>query len=232
MGYAARANKSYPNNWNPWICSNVILSALLNEKDEARRARLVHKALDCLDNFLTYYPSDGSCDEGPSYWGRAGASLFDGLEHLYSATKGKFDLYSHPLIQEIGRFIYRVHIIDEWFVCLGDCDARITNRSNELIYRFGKRIGDNRLMALGAYGIKEETLAEKAKWNFDLNRYLHLVLDGIELVHYNPTSQPLVRDVWLGNPDMQLMAARDKEDSAEGFISRRLGRTQRPEPQS
>ncbi len=217
MGYSARRNKHYPNNWNPWICSNVLLSALLCEKDETRRAQLVHRILDCLDNFLTYYPQDGSCDEGPSYWGRAGASLFDAFEHLYSATNKQFDYYQHPLIQEIAKFIYRMHIVDDYFICLGDCDALI-NIPNELVYRFGKRIGDEHLKALGAYGIKEDTLLESIKRNYDLNRFLHLLFNGQELVEYNPSSQPMLKDVWLGHPNMQMMAARDKEGSAEGIF--------------
>lgn len=217
MGYAARRNKRYPNNWNPWICSNVLLSALLSEKDQVRRARLVHKVLDCLDNFLTYYPHDGSCDEGPSYWGRAGASLFDAFEHLYSATSRQFDYYRHPLIQEIARFIYRAHIVDDYFICLGDCDARI-NISNELVYRFGKRIGDNHLKALGAYGIREDTLLESVKRNYDLNRFVSLLFNAQELVEYDPPSQPMLQDVWLGHPNMQMMAARDQQGSAEGLF--------------
>jgi hypothetical protein len=217
MGYSARRNKHYPNNWNPWICSNVLISALLSEKNEIRRVRLVHKVLDCLDNFLTYYPQDGSCDEGPSYWGRAGASLFDALEHLYSATNKQFDYYQHPLIQEIARFIYRAHIVDDYFVCIGDCDARI-NIPNELVYRFGKRTGDEHLKELGAYGIGEGKLLDSVKRNSDLNRFLHLLLNGQELVEYNPPSQPMLQDVWLGHPNMQMMAARDQEGSAEGLF--------------
>jgi len=217
MGYSARRNKHYPNNWNPWICSNVLLSALLSEKDEVRRAQLVHKVLDCLDNFLTYYPHDGSCDEGPSYWGRAGASLFDAFEHLYSATNKQFDYYQHPLIQEIARFIYRAHIVDDYFICLGDCDALI-NIPNELVYRFGKRIGDEHLKALGAYGIREDTLLESVKRNYDLNRFLHLLSNVRELVENDPPSQPMLQDVWLGHPNMQMMAARDQERSAEGLF--------------
>jgi len=217
MGYAARRNKHYPNNWNPWICSNVLLSALLAEKDEIHRAQLVHKVLDCLDNFLTYYPHDGSCDEGPSYWGRAGASLFDAFEHLYSATNKQFDYYQHLLIQEIARFIYRAHIVDDYFICLGDCDARL-NIPNELVFRFGKRIGDEHLKALGAYGIREDTLLESVKRNYDLNRFLHLLFNGQELVEYNPSSQPMLQDVWLGHPNIQMMAARDQEGKGEGLF--------------
>ncbi|RJP33654.1 MAG: heparinase [Candidatus Omnitrophota bacterium] len=216
MGYSARAHQSYPNNWNPWICSNLLVSALLAETDEVRRVQLVHKTLDCLDNFLTYYPSDGSCDEGPSYWGRAGASLFDALEHVYDATNQQFDFYSHPLIQEIARFIYRVHIVDDYFVCLGDCDAR-SPISHELVYRFGKRIGDQRLQDLGAYGFDEKAWVESVKRNFDLNRYLHLLFHGNEPARSNPASPPFVRDGWLGHPDMQMMIARDEEGSANGL---------------
>jgi hypothetical protein len=194
-----------------------LLSALLSGKDQTRRAQLTHKVLDCLDNFLTYYPNDGSCDEGPSYWGRAGASLFDAFEHLYSATNKQFDYYRHPLIQEIARFIYRAHIVDDYFICLGDSDARL-NISNELVYRFGKRIGDDYLKALGAYGIREDTLLESVKRNYDLNRFLHLLLNGHELVKYDPPSQPMLQDVWLGHPNMQMMAARDQQGTAEGLF--------------
>jgi heparinase II/III-like protein len=222
MGYSARANKDYPNNWNPWICSNVLITALLAEHNEPRRAQLVHHAMDCLDNFLTYYPYDGSCDEGPSYWGRAGASVFDSLEHLYSASNRKIDFYQNPLIQEIARFIYRAHVVDNYFICLGDCDAR-TGISNEVVYRFGKRINDKNLMALGAYGVDQDWLVDKMDGGNDLNRFLHLVLNGKELVQHDAPSQPLVRDVWLSHPNMQMMAARDREGSAEGFFTAAWG---------
>src|SRR5262249_49380110 len=54
-----------PNNWNPWIASNWLTSALLIEPDEKRRHAHVVKILRCLDNFLSGYAEDGGCDEGP-----------------------------------------------------------------------------------------------------------------------------------------------------------------------
>jgi len=143
--------------------------------------------------------------------------LFDAFEHLYSATNKQFDYYQHLLIQDIARFIYRAHIVDDYFICLGDCDARL-NIPNELVYRFGKRIDDEHLKALGAYGIREDTLLESVKRNYDLNRFLHLLFNGQELVEYNPPSQPMLQDVWLGHPNMQMMASRDQEGSAEGLF--------------
>ena len=73
-----------------------------------------------LDNFINIYPDDGASDEGPGHWGRAGASLFDNLELLGSATTGMVDLYRSPLVRNMGQYIHRVYIKDEYFVPMGD----------------------------------------------------------------------------------------------------------------
>jgi hypothetical protein len=125
MGFWDRRDGRRPNNWNPWINSNVLAAGLLMEKDEERRVELVYKVLRSVDNFLVPYPEDGSCDEGPSYWGHAGASLFDNLELLYGASRGRFDVYEERIVKEIGRFIYRANVCEDYFVNIGDCDGRI-----------------------------------------------------------------------------------------------------------
>lgn len=112
------------NNWNPWINSNILACALLVETDPVQRAALVHKVLASLDRFLDAYHPDGGCDEGPGYWGRAGGSLFDNLELLLSASGGAIDFYRVPLIAEIGKYIYRAHIYDHWFVNFADASAK------------------------------------------------------------------------------------------------------------
>ena len=52
MGFNRRSDGRGPNNWNPWINSNVLSAALLIEKNQSRRIELVHKVLRCLANFL------------------------------------------------------------------------------------------------------------------------------------------------------------------------------------
>ena len=47
------------NNWDPWICSNWLTSALLLEADGERRQAAVAKILKCLDVFLNSYQEDG-----------------------------------------------------------------------------------------------------------------------------------------------------------------------------
>ena len=100
------------NNWNPWCNSNWLASALLIEPDQERRIAAVAKIARSLDHFFDAYEDDGGCDEGPGYWSRAGASLFDCLDLLHSASNGAINVYDRPLVQEIGRYIYRVHIAE------------------------------------------------------------------------------------------------------------------------
>ncbi|MEZ4615154.1 MAG: hypothetical protein R2867_06535 [Caldilineaceae bacterium] len=150
MGFIQRPDGRPVNNWNPWICSNWLACTLLMEEDTERRVESVHKILRALDNFIDPYPRDGGCDEGPSYWGRAGASLFDNLELLYSASNGQIDVYDEPLIQEIGRFIHRVQIADDYYINFADAPALVYPDAM-LVYRYGLRIADAEMVALGAW---------------------------------------------------------------------------------
>ena len=70
-------NCDWVNNWNPWCNSNCLLTVLLIEEDPVKRAKSVEKAIRSLEIFLNSYSEDGGCDEGASYWSRAGGSLFD-----------------------------------------------------------------------------------------------------------------------------------------------------------
>ena len=213
MGFGKRRR---PNNWNPWINSNVLAATLLLEPDPQRRVELVHKVLGCLDHFFVPYPSDGSCDEGPSYWGRAGASLFENLELLYSATGGKFDVYDDPTVREIGRFICRVHVAGNAFVCVGDCDA-VSNPPRGLVFRYGQRIKDARMQDLARSGLVGDELWSESRGPWSMMRILYALFNLREL-RSAKVSPPLLRDVWLGHADMQLMVARDAAGTSEGLF--------------
>jgi hypothetical protein len=196
------------NNWNPWCNASWLTCTLLAEPDASRRTASVAKIVRSLDHFLDAYDDDGGCDEGPGYWGRAGASLFDALELLHGATNGQIDVYDRPLIQEIGRYIYRVHIADDYYVNFADASAK-TYPSAELVYRYGKRIGDDRLAAFGAY-IHGRSRSEgfAGKRMYTVGRYLAEIFHAAEL-DAAPARPPMPRDVWLDG--IQVMVARCME---------------------
>lgn len=208
MGFGDR----HVNNWNPWCNSNWLTAVLLLERDEERRLKAVTKILRSLDRFIDSYPADGGCDEGTSYWSRAGGSLFDCLELLRSATNGAIEVYDEELIRNIGRYIYRAHIGERYFINFADGPA-VVHVSAPLLFRYGRRIGDEKLAALGAYAAVHQ-YAQSPCVSDSIGRQLPalFVLEEILAVRTDP---PRVRDVWL--EDIQVMAARDREGTAAGL---------------
>ncbi|HON92674.1 MAG TPA: heparinase II/III family protein [Sedimentisphaerales bacterium] len=202
------------NNWNPWCNASWLACTLLVESDADRRIASVAKIVRSLDHFLDAYADDGGCDEGPGYWGRAGASLFDCLELLHSATNGAINVYDRSLIQEIGRYIYRVHIADEYFVNFADASAR-AHPPAELVHRYGKRIGDDRLAAFGAYLNSRIPEGFVDARNYSIGRYLAEVFHAGELKTAHAQA-PLPRDVWLDG--IQVMTARCRDGISDGFF--------------
>ncbi|MBM4029032.1 MAG: hypothetical protein FJ280_27090, partial [Planctomycetes bacterium] len=205
------------NNWNPWCNSNWLACTLLVEPDEARRIKAVAKIVRSLDFFFDAYDDDGGCDEGPGYWGRAGASLFDCLELLHSATKGAIDVYGQSLVREMGRYIYRVHIADDYYVNFADASAKV-HPAGELIHRYGQRIGDERLASFGAYVHttgRREGSGFTGKAGYSVGRYLAEVFHDGE-VRRTPARPALVRDAWLDG--IQVMTARCAEGTTKGFF--------------
>jgi len=204
------------NNWNPWCNSNWLASALLIETDASRRAAALAKIARSLDHFFDAYEDDGGCDEGPGYWGRAGASLFDCLELFYSASNGAISVYDQPLVKEIGRYIYRVHIADRYFVNFADASARV-GIPDSLVYWYGRRIGDDRLAGFGAYAFVQSGGIDSAfdgGVGYSMGRVLPEVF-GVREIAAAEAKPPLVRDVWLDG--IQVMTARDREGSTKGL---------------
>ena len=232
MGFGERE----VNNWNPWINSNWLAALLLVGDGDARIDGVI-KTARSIDRFVGPYPSDGGCDEGPSYWGRAGASLFDYLELLSSALGDRFDPFRMGIVREIGRFIFRVHISGSYFVNFADAPAVVTASGN-LIERFGIRIEDDYLAGFGSWLTKQsgarapdpgligspgrvlpELFGRPNRW-----RALEEAKQTPDGRKNPPASSartvmpapPLPRYVWLS--EIQVMVARDREGSSDGWF--------------
>jgi hypothetical protein len=207
----ANANGRRPNNWNPWIVSNWINAVLLLEKNDQTRAVMVHKALEVLDAFLNPHPLDGGCDEGPSYWGAAAASLYDNLSLLNLASNNAFQYtFQDQKVKNMGKFIYRAQISDKYFLNFADADPQPKMSAN-MIYRYGKDIGDPDMMKFGAY-YREPEQGQLPRFHYFRNFFALFIQD-----EYQKAAQglPLPKDVWL--PDLQVMVARDKQGTTKGL---------------
>jgi len=202
----------HTNNWNPWINSNWLACILLVEPDPVRRLAAVAKSMRSLDVFIDTNPADGGCDEGPSYWTRAAASMFDCLELLRWASRGKMDVYGERLIREMGRYAYRAHLADNWVINFADAPACMTPPVG-LVYRYGVRIRDRAMQSYAASFAKPAS-AMVTHIADNPTRSLPNLFDTAGFGSI-PRRAPLPRDVWL--PDLQVMVARSTSGTTSGL---------------
>jgi hypothetical protein len=194
------------NNWNPWIVSNVMLANLLIEKNEEKRGNNLYTHMTYLDLYFNGLGDDAGCDEGPSYWFAAGASAFDALQVLASATQDKCEIFEEPFIQKMASYVYKMHISNDYFVNFADADPTL-KPDGIMLYRFGKAIKDEPLMNFGLWASQNFdpviTFGSHQKhrriWN--LLAYASMPKEKIE--------KPNLADYWFN--DIQVLTAR-KDD--------------------
>lgn len=193
-------------NWNPWICSNWLTCVLLCEKDEVRKAEAIAQIRKATQAFIDAYPEDGGCDEGPGYWDRAAASMFEVLKLLPDliGDSGK--------IRRMAAYTYKTYIGNDYCVCFADAHENKAVQQVNIVYPFGLWLGDKTMREFGAYlGRQKDVLTNPAalydkSGNFPtLGRELFFLRHICEFIAEEPR-EPLLKDVWL--PDLQIMTAR------------------------
>ena len=202
-----------PNNWNPWVNYNMLNSYLLLESNPVKKVAEVQKIINSLDKFLNGYSDDGGCDEGPSYWGAAGALLYESLDILKMATNNKFDVFDDPLIRNIGQYFYKVNIHAPYFINFADADAT-TYGNPPTVYRYGRAIQDPKMHQFGAYLAKVSNWGEHSLNGKICDQIRNLGL--LDEIKNADAKEALVADFWL--PETEVAGARDKEGSYSGFF--------------
>ncbi|MEL3947299.1 heparinase II/III domain-containing protein [Streptomyces sp. LNU-CPARS28] len=204
------------NNWNPWIHSELLLATALTEEDTERRVALVCRIVQGLENYLAAQPRDGGCDEGPHYWWRAGASLFECLETLTSLLGTDAGVFGHPLIRAMARYPVATWIGDGWAVNFADGPARPREHAPAVLYRYGLRTGQSEVSAHArALRARADPALPAAGAIFDLRRTVDALLDR-EWNTAGPGAYALPAHTWL--PDTQVMVARTTPGSTRGLL--------------
>jgi hypothetical protein len=202
------------NNWNPWIMSNWMSAALILEKDETRRAQMIHNAMVDLDRYFNSLGDDGGCDEGPSYWTAAGASVYDCLELLSDASNNSLNIYDIPLVKNMGTYFYKVHINGHYFVNFADADPKL-KPDGLLLYRFGKAINDERMVSMGKWALGQFPEATVSRTGFHRFRSIENLLTAKQVDQTLPSYEK-VQDAWLS--DIQVLTARSGKDAGSAGL--------------
>lgn len=199
-------------NWNPWICSNWLACVLICESDRKAQLDAVEQILKAMDHFVDAYPADGGCDEGPGYWDRAAASLYECMNLLRTATGGKIDMSTNEKIRAMASYAYKTYIENDYCITFADTHDNKMLQQLNIVYPFGLYLNDPVMREFAAYMAKQKNLLGNAAALYDksgnyptLARELFFMRNINSLLAEKP-NEPLLDDVWL--PNLQIMAAR------------------------
>ena len=221
-------------NWNPWICSNWLACVLICERDEARKTEAIRQIKAATHAFIDAYPEDGGCDEGPGYWDRAAASMFEimrlftvyGLQFTDDYTNGLEGLASKSArpagalssertinkIKNMAAYAYKTYIGNDYCICFADAHENKAVQQVNIVYPFGLWTNDATMRRFAAYLGREKGILTNPAALYDksgnfptLGRELFF-LRHINVFMSEQPKEPLLKDVWL--PDLQVMAAR------------------------
>jgi len=193
-------------NWNPWICSNWLACVLFCEHDEARKTEAISQIEKACEAFMNAYPADGGCDEGPHYWDRAAASLFETL-YLLGKTA------DNEKLKAMESYIYKMYIGKGYAVNFADAHGNKALLNVNIAYPFGLLTGDKTMRQYAAYVGQQGDILHQAATFYDksgnwpsLAREL-LFLKNIPSFLRETPKEPNLKHVWL--PDLQIMTARE-----------------------
>lgn len=208
------------NNWNPWINSNVIIAFAVFEKDKTRLIRGIEKTAKVADVFIKSYHADGACDEGPGYFGAAGAALFDYLEILSYMTGGEINIYGNELIKNMAGYIYKVYIGGDSFVNFADGPSR-SGAPAKLLARVGEAVGDDNLTGF-ANGLIAKSGDSKNNRDYSVGFHTYRYIKSLFQKENNDKKFIPPKVSWFDGTE--ILTARDSDGTTSGmFIAAKGG---------
>lgn len=182
-----------PNNWNPWINSNVLAVALTVCDNEEKLREVIYKVMTTLDNYFDEYPEDGACDEGPSYWNQAGLSMLECLWLLDKATDGQVNFFNNEKVINTLEYFMKVYTGKGECVNFADSGVKVPIYYAS-IYKFAKLTNDKNAMAFAKhlYDMRDEyELTKKGEIIAKSVRMMDLItytdeLDNMEPIEFKP----------------------------------------------
>ena len=199
-------------NWNPWICSNWLTCVLLFENNRDKQLQAVKQIMASMQAFVDAYPADGGCDEGPDYWDRAAASLYECLRLLSLATNGHINHASNPKIRAMMAYAYHSYIANGYCVNFADAHKNRMPQQVNVVLPMANYFADDTLKGFAAYIAAENQWQQQVALTYiqsgnfpTLGRELFFAMQCTDLLTITPR-EPLLPDVWL--PQLQMMTAR------------------------
>jgi hypothetical protein len=211
------------NNWNIWINTNILMTALLAVDNTTLRDQLITKTAQSGDKWLNSYGDDGGCDEGPTYWRQAGGRLIEYLYFMSSASGNQINFSSEQLLHSIGAYIYKIHIDRDRFVNFADAPGKLL-LDPTLVLKYGTLFNDEKLKQFASYLYQlsgSDRVLTDSSGSGDLNAFVNAI-SAHEMLKTITPKAPQMTESWL--PDVQVITLRSHEGSPKGmFLGAKAG---------
>ena len=135
-------------NWVTGITCNILTACAATVRDMKLRERTVERAMTFLDNYTAGMPEDGTCDEGPGYWGAGAGCLFECTLLIDDMTGGKVQCYNDPMLLNLCTFVTKMNIHNTYYVNFEDCQPTILH-DGVILSKMGEKLNSPELLAFG-----------------------------------------------------------------------------------
>ena len=222
--YNKQGWKANANNWNTWITTNWLQTALICGGNLDERRKTFEGIKQCMQTFLKGYPDDGGCEEGVGYWDCAGGSFFESLYFMQFAPEDaqlRLDEAQREKVAAMGRFITSMYIDDLNFVNFSDAQAHNVPNIN-ILFPYGAYLHDEPMMQLAAYVAEKYHYMEHPSTLFlksgnypKLGREL-MLLSMLDKLRATKAVQPHTKDAYLANSQIMVASNEDWLVAAKG----------------
>ena len=145
-------------NWNPWICSNWLACVKFCEHDSVRREKALTQIASAMNAFADGYPDDGGCDEGPTYWDRAAASLYECASMMPNSQSLPASFLSS--LKKMAAYCYATYIADGYCLSFADSHGNRLVQQPNVMYPFALYVDDPVMCRFAKYIAVEKGFLE------------------------------------------------------------------------
>lgn len=205
--------RTRPNNWTPWICSNLLIAVLLTEPDADRRAVLVSKIIASLDVYVDQLLEDGGCSEGQSYWAVGPAKLLDCLDALHGASDGRLNGFTLPKVRALSRYPVAMHVGGRNMIQHADGHGQWLLEAS-VLHRAGRFLDDPQARHLAVH-LRDAPAGRRERARTNLWRGLSELFEP-GYADAPAIDAPLIGEHWF--PELQVLVARETAGSTDGLM--------------
>lgn len=128
--------KRFVNNWNPWVCGNLIYVLAVLPFEREYQHNCLAKTLEVLDYYIDSIPDDGGSEEGAGYW--SAPSLHISLEGLYEITDGVINVFGEEKLRRFADYGTCICPSYKYIINFSDAVHKRKDHTPDLNFALGK----------------------------------------------------------------------------------------------